>query len=132
MKSSYLKIFSGLQLSCTSIELIFKQYFSSDAPFDRSSFIHAMRRKRTLRTIGMDMVKKQANILIDSKYSSDFQVYYHARRQTDKIRKEMHTEISEVQKQKKNEKLRDAFQEAIKAKIDIMQLKAIAKQEIEA
>lgn len=46
--------------------------------------------------IGMDMVKRQANILIESKKTTDFEVYFHTKRQTDKMRKEMHIEIKEL------------------------------------
>ena len=70
--------------------------------------------------IGMDMVKKQANILIESKKATDYEVYFHTKRQTEKMRKEMLGEIKELQKKKKQVKLKEALEEAFNAKIDRM------------
>eukprot|EP00347_Sterkiella_histriomuscorum_P024128 403332212 len=128
-----LKICNGFSLKYSSLETIYHAFFG-DNPLlhlQKSSTLF-LRRKKTIRSIGMDMVKKQANILINSKRSQDFEVYFHTKRQTEKMRKEMQTEIKQIQKEKKNAKLNDVVQEALIQKIEKMQQKEIIKQEIEA
>jgi len=41
----------------------------------------------------MDMLKRQADALINSKRNDDFQIYFHPQRQSDRIRKEMEGDV---------------------------------------
>lgn len=55
------------------------------------------------------MAKKQAHIMIDSKQSTKFDVYFHTKRKTDKMRKEMQSEINLIKKEEHKEKMKDKF-----------------------
>lgn len=59
----------------------------------------------------------------------EFDVYFHTKRKTDKMRKEMQSEINLIKKEEHKEKMKDKFQEALRAKLEIMQQKEIAKIE---
>ncbi|CDW87937.1 UNKNOWN [Stylonychia lemnae] len=133
-KPQKIRIYFNLTLGYESLYQVYKAYFTDNLPEDeqQKKISLMLRRKKTLRSIGMDMVKKQANIMINSKKSTDFEVYFHTKRQTDKMRKEMQSEIKEIQKQKNNAKLKDQFQEALRANIEKLQQKEIIKQEIQA